>query len=48
VTLWVVLGFAVARFTGSRDIPPWASLVALVGMFLVYGLVLSRIVELAV
>lgn len=48
VTLWVVLGFAVARFSGRRDIPPWAPLVALVGLFLAYGLVLSRIVELAV
>jgi len=48
VTLWVVLGFAIARVSGSREIPPWAPLVALVGLFLVYGLVLSRIVELAI
>lgn len=48
VTLWVVLGFAVARFTGSRDHRPWGLLVALVAFSLVYGLVLSRVVELAV
>ena len=48
VTLWVILGFGVARFTGNREIRPWGPLVALVVFFLLYGLVLSQIVELAV
>jgi len=48
VTLWVVLGFTVARFTGNRGTRPWGPLLALVALFLLYGLVLSRIVELAV
>lgn len=48
VTLWVVLGFAVARRAASRDTRPWGPLVALVGLSLAYGLVLSQIVELAV
>ena len=48
VTVWVVLGFAVARFSArrGRGIIPVASLVLVV--FLVYGLVLSQLVELAV
>jgi len=48
LTLWVVLGFAVARLATSRATRPWGLLVALVGLSLAYGLVLSRIVELAV
>lgn len=48
VTLWVILGFGVARITGNREIRPWGPLVALVVFFLLYGLVLSQIVELAV
>jgi len=48
LTLWVVLGFAVARLAAGRDTRPWGLLVALVGLSLIYGLVLSQIVELAV
>lgn len=46
--LWVVLGFSIARFAGNRRIRPWGLLVGVVLIFLAYGLVLSRIVELAV
>ena len=48
VTLWVVLGFTVARITGNRGTRPWGPLLSLVALFLLYGLVLSQIVELAV
>lgn len=46
--LWVVLGFSIARFAGSRGTRPWGLLVGVVLVSLAYGLVLSRIVELAV
>ena len=45
--LWVVLGFGVARFAQNRRIRPWAPLLILIVFFLVYGLVLSQLVELA-
>jgi hypothetical protein len=48
VTLWVILGFGVARFTGNREIRPWVPLLGVVVLFLLYGLVLSQFVELAV
>lgn len=48
LTLWVVLGFTVARVTGNRGSRPWGPLLTLVALFLLYGLVLSQIVELAV
>lgn len=46
--LWVVLGFSIARFAGTRGTRPWGLLVGVVLVSLAYGLVLSRIVELAV
>ena len=46
VIIWVVLGFAVARYASNRRIQPWGPLLALVVFFLIYGLVLSRLVEL--
>ncbi|HEX2405430.1 MAG TPA: hypothetical protein VHM29_12090 [Acidimicrobiia bacterium] len=48
VIVWVVLGFAVARLATNRRIPPWGPLVALLVFFLIYGLVLSQLVELTV
>ena len=48
VTLWVVLGFTVARIAARRGKPVMpVALLALV-VFLVYGLVLSQFVELTV
>ncbi|MGH8913928.1 MAG: hypothetical protein ACRDZM_05350 [Acidimicrobiia bacterium] len=48
VILWVVLGFGVARFAGTRGIRPLGPALAVLGLFLAYGLVLSQFVELAV
>jgi hypothetical protein len=45
--LWVVLGFGVARFAQDRSRSLWGPLLALLAFFLVYGLVLSQLVELA-
>ncbi len=45
--LWVVLGLGVARFAQSRGVRPWGPLLGLLTFFLVYGLVLSQLVELA-
>ena len=45
--LWVVLGFAVARFAQDRSRSLWGPLLTLLAFFLVYGLVLSQLVELA-
>lgn len=47
IILWVVLGFGVARFAQNRRIRPWGPLLVLIVFFLVYGLVLSQLVELA-
>jgi hypothetical protein len=46
VIVWVVLGFGVARYASNRRIQPWGPLLALIAFFLVYGLVLSQLVEL--
>ena len=46
VIVWVVLGFGVARVATNRRIQPWGMLVALLVFFLIYGLVLSQLVEL--
>ena len=48
VTLWVILGFGVARFAGNRGIRPWGPVLAIILFFLVYGLVTSQLVDLAV
>jgi len=48
VILWVVLGFGVARYASNRRMQPWGPLVALLAFFLIYGLVLSQLVELTV
>jgi hypothetical protein len=48
VILWVVLGFGVARYASNRRLLPWGPLVAVLGLFLIYGLVLSQLVELTV
>ncbi len=48
VTLWVVLSFLIARIAGKRKIGPLGPAVALMFLALVFGLVLSQFVELAV
>ncbi|HLF61805.1 MAG TPA: hypothetical protein VI980_11580 [Acidimicrobiia bacterium] len=47
-TLWVVLGFAVARWAGNRDRRPLGPALAVLLFFVAYGLVLSQFVELTV
>jgi hypothetical protein len=44
----VVLGFGVARFSGNRGIRPLGPALAVIVFFLIFGLVLSQFVELAV
>jgi hypothetical protein len=48
ITLWVVLGFAVARWAERRSRSPIGSSLLLVMVALIYGLVLSQFVEMAV
>ena len=48
VTLWVVLGFGVARWAGNRDRRPLGPSLVLLLFFVAYGLVLSQFVELTV
>lgn len=47
ITLWVVAGFGLARFSDRRDRSVAGIAVAVVVLALVYGLVLSQFVELA-
>jgi hypothetical protein len=47
VMLWVVLGFWAARRGANRESSPWAFVVLILALALVYGVVLSRFVELA-
>jgi hypothetical protein len=48
ITFWVVAGFASARWARIRGRRPPATALALIGLALAYGLVLSRFVEIAV
>jgi hypothetical protein len=48
VTLWVVLGFGVARWAGNRDRRPLGPALAVLLVFVAFGLVLSQFVELTV
>ena len=48
VTLWVVLGFGVARWAGSRDRQPLGPALVVLLLSVAYGLVLSQFVELTV
>ena len=48
ITLWVVLGFAVARFAERRERNAVGVALVVVLVALVYGLVLSQFVEIAV
>ncbi|MGC2241136.1 MAG: hypothetical protein WA726_09875 [Acidimicrobiia bacterium] len=48
VTFWVVLAFLVARISAKRRIGPLGLAVGFVAIALVFGLVLSQFVELAV
>jgi hypothetical protein len=47
ITLWVVLGFAVARYADRRGNRPLGTALLVIVMFLGLGLVLSQFVELA-
>jgi hypothetical protein len=48
ITLWVVAGFSVAALAARRGRGVLAPTLALVGLSLAYGLVLSQLVEIAV
>lgn len=47
ITLWVVAGFATARFAERRSSGVIATSLVLVGIALAFGLVLSQFVEIA-
>lgn len=48
ITMWVVAGFGLARLAARRRIRPWGPALGMVALALTFGLVLSRLVELAV
>lgn len=48
VTVWVIIGFMVARFTDNRGRPVLGAVLAIVLVALLYGLVLSLFVEIAI
>lgn len=48
VTLWVVIGFALARFAENRGRSVLGPVMVTLGLALVYGLVLSTQVEIAI
>lgn len=48
ITLWVVLGFGLARYTDSRGRNVLGAALAAILLALVYGLVLSSFVEIAI
>lgn len=47
ITFWVVVGFALARLTDRRGLAPAGAALAVVVVALLYGLVLSTFVEIA-
>jgi hypothetical protein len=47
IMLWVVLGFWAAKKGAARDRSTWAYVVSILLIALVYGVALSRFVELA-
>lgn len=46
ITFWVITGFAGARWVGNREKSPTRFAFAVIGVALLYGLVLSQLVEL--
>lgn len=48
VTVWVILGFMLARFSDNRDRNVLGPVLITVLIALLYGLVLSRFVEIAI
>ncbi len=48
VTLWVVIGFGAARIAGRRSTGVLGVALAILALALIYGLVLSRFVEIAI
>lgn len=48
VTLWVVIGFLTARVAARRSVRVLAAAMVVLAVALVYGLVLSSLVELAI
>lgn len=46
LTFWVTAGFVAARWAGKREKAPARVALAIIGIALVYGLVLSQLVEL--
>lgn len=48
ITFWVVVGFLLARLTDDRGVRPAGAAMAAVVIALLYGLVLSTFVEMAI
>lgn len=48
ITLWVVVGFLLARLADNRGVRPAGAAMAAVAVALIYGLVLSTFVEMAI
>lgn len=48
LTFWVVVGFLLARLTDRRGLRPAGAAMAVVVVALIYGLVLSTLVEMAI
>lgn len=48
MTLWVVVGFVAARIAARRSTRVLGVVLAIVGLALIYGLVLSQFVEIAI
>ncbi len=46
LTFWVAIGFAGARWVGNRGKSPTRFVLVVIGVALLYGLVLSQLVEL--
>lgn len=48
VTVWIVIGFALARYSDNRGRSVAGPIVVTVALVLAYGLVLSQLVEIAI
>lgn len=48
ITIWVVIGFAIARFSARRSRGVLGVAIVVLGLALIYGLVLSQFVEIAI
>jgi hypothetical protein len=48
IMLWVLLGFWAARMGSAKGKSTWGIAISIIGIALIYGLVLSQFVELAI